>query len=146
VSAGSQLDNAANSFSSGAQTVSLRGLGSAGTLVLVNGRRMTPSAYADPNTGNSVVYNLNSVPVDAIERIEVLKDGASAIYGSDAMAGVVNIILRKDYTGIEVAGSYSENSDGSSATTRRASPRARVRSRRTSTTSSPRSSTSIATR
>jgi iron complex outermembrane receptor protein len=112
VSAGSQLDNAANSFSSGAQTVSLRGLGSAGTLVLVNGRRMTPSAYADPNTGNSVVYNLNSVPVDAIERIEVLKDGASAIYGSDAMAGVVNIILRKDYTGIEVAGSYSENADG----------------------------------
>src|SRR5688500_931029 len=51
VSAGSQLDMAANSFSSGAQTVSLRGLGSAGTLVLINGRRMTPSAYADPNTG-----------------------------------------------------------------------------------------------
>ena len=112
VSAGSQLDMAANSFSSGAQTVSLRGLGSAGTLVLINGRRMTPSAYADPNTGNSVVYNLNSVPVDAIERIEVLKDGASAIYGSDAMAGVVNIILRKDYTGTEVAGNYSENADG----------------------------------
>ena len=112
VSAGSQLDNAANSFSSGAQTVSLRGLGSAGTLVLLNGRRMTPAAYADPNTGNSVVYNLNSVPVDAIERIEVLKDGASAIYGSDAMAGVVNIILRRDYTGVEVSGSYSENADG----------------------------------
>ena len=112
VSAGSQLDNASNSFSSGAQTVSLRGLGSAGTLVLVNGRRMTPSAYADPNTGNSVVYNLNSVPVDAIERIEVLKDGASAIYGSDAMAGVVNIILRRDYQGVEVSGSYSENADG----------------------------------
>lgn len=112
VSAGSQLDNASNSFSSGAQTVSLRGLGSAGTLVLINGRRMTPAPYADPNTGNSVVYNLNSVPVDAIERIEVLKDGASAIYGSDAMAGVVNIILRRDYTGLEISGQYSENFDG----------------------------------
>lgn len=108
-SAGSQLDNSSNSFSNGAQTVSLRGLGSAGTLVLLNGRRMTPSAFADPNTGNSTVYNLNSVPVDAIERIEVLKDGASAIYGSDAMAGVVNIILRSDYTGAEASGSFSQN-------------------------------------
>lgn len=109
VSAGSQLDNSSGSFSGGAQTASLRGLGSASTLVLLNGRRMTPAAYADPNTGNSTVYNLNAIPVDAIERIEVLKDGASAIYGSDAMAGVINIILRRDYQGIEVSGSYSQN-------------------------------------
>jgi iron complex outermembrane recepter protein len=111
-SAGAQMDNSANSFSNGAQTVSLRGMGSASTLVLLNGRRMTPSAYADPNTGNSTVYNLNSVPIDAIERIEILKDGASAIYGSDAMAGVVNIILRTDYEGAEVSGSYSTNEQG----------------------------------
>ncbi|MEO5692276.1 MAG: TonB-dependent receptor [Usitatibacter sp.] len=108
-SAGGQLDNISNSFSNGAQTVSLRGLGSASTLVLLNGRRIAPGAYADPNTGNSTVYNLNSIPVDAIERIEVLKDGASAIYGSDAMAGVVNIILRSDYQGMEVSASYSTN-------------------------------------
>ena len=108
-SAGSQMDNTSNSFSNGAQTVSLRGMGSASTLVLLNGRRIAPGAYADPNTGNSTVYNLNSIPVDAIERIEVLKDGPSAIYGSDAMAGVVNIILRSDYDGAEVSGSYSTN-------------------------------------
>jgi iron complex outermembrane receptor protein len=110
-SAGSQLDQTSNSFSNGAQTVSLRGLGSAATLLLVNGRRLTPSAYADPNTGNSTVYNLNAIPLDAIERIEVLKDGASAIYGSDAMAGVVNIILRRDYRGGEASASYSTNRD-----------------------------------
>ena len=108
-SAGSQIDNSSGSFSGGASTVSLRGLGSAGTLVLLNGRRMSPAAYADPNTGNSTVYNLNSIPVDAIDRIEILKDGASAIYGSDAMAGVVNVILRRDYKGLEVAASYSSN-------------------------------------
>ncbi|APV50215.1 hypothetical protein BWI17_11270 [Betaproteobacteria bacterium GR16-43] len=109
VSAGSQLDMSSNSFSGGAQTVSLRGLGSNATLVLLNGRRMSPGAYADPNTGNSTVYNLNSIPVDAIERIEILKDGASAIYGSDALAGVVNIILRADYDGAEVSASMSQN-------------------------------------
>ncbi len=87
MSAGSIQDNSSGSFSGGAQTASLRGLGAASTLVLLNGRRVAPGAYADPNTGNSTVYNLNSIPIDAIERIEVLKDGASAIYGSDALAG-----------------------------------------------------------
>ena len=110
--AGSIIDNSSGSFSSGAQTIALRGLGSAGTLVLLNGRRMTPAAFADPNNGNSTVYNINSIPVDAIERIEVLKDGASAIYGSDAMAGVVNIILRSDFKGVEGSASYSQNEDG----------------------------------
>src|SRR5258706_10208451 len=117
-SAGSQLDNGSGSCSAGAQTVSLRGLGSAGTLVLVNGRRMSPAAYADPNNGNSTVYNLNVIPIDAIERIEILKDGASAIYGSDAMAGVVNIILRRDFRGGEASASYSTNDDGAWTTWR----------------------------
>jgi iron complex outermembrane recepter protein len=111
-SAGSQLDQTSNSFSNGAQTVSLRGLGSAGTLILLNGRRVTPGAYADPNTGNSTVYNLNAIPIDAIERIEILKDGASAIYGSDAMAGVVNFILRSNYNGAEASASYSQSAEG----------------------------------
>ena len=82
-------------FSSGASTVALRGLGSQSTLTLLNGRRISPAAFNDPNTGNSVITNLNSIPTTAIERIEILKDGASTVYGSDAIVGVVNIILRK---------------------------------------------------
>ena len=101
----------ANSFSSGASTVSLRGLGSAATLVLLNGRRLAPFGSADPNFGQSAVVNLDSLPLDVIDRIEILKDGASAIYGSEAVAGVVNIILRKDFTGAQIGGTYSINRD-----------------------------------
>ena len=82
-----------NSFSSGASSVSLRGLGSAATLVLLNGRRIAPYGLSDPNFGQSAATNLDALPLDAIERVEILKDGASAIYGSEAIAGVVNIIL-----------------------------------------------------
>ena len=76
--------------------ISLRGLGSARTLVLINGRRSAPVA------GTSAV-DITTIPISAIERVEVLKDGASAIYGSDAVAGVVNFILRRDFTGVEVS-------------------------------------------
>jgi iron complex outermembrane receptor protein len=76
--------------------VSLRGLGSARTLVLINGRRSAPAA------GSSAV-DIATIPVGLIERVEVLKDGASAVYGSDAMAGVVNFILRRDFSGAEVS-------------------------------------------
>ncbi len=112
--AGGNLDdfNAGNGFARGTTSASLRGLGSVGTLVLINGRRIAPSATADPNTGQGAAYNLNSVPLAAVERVEILKDGASAIYGSDAIAGVINFILRKDYTGAEVritAGSSFQN-------------------------------------
>lgn len=100
-----------NSFSSGASTVSLRGLGSAATLVLLNGRRIAPFGNSDPNFGQSAVVNLDTFPLDVVERIEILKDGASAIYGSEAVAGVVNIILRKDFTGAQISGSYSMNRD-----------------------------------
>ena len=82
-----------------AATASLRGLGSASTLILLNGRRMTPAPYADPNDGNSVLYDLNSIPISAIERIEILQDGASAIYGADAIAGVINFILKTNLNG-----------------------------------------------
>jgi iron complex outermembrane receptor protein len=86
-----------NGFAAGASGISLRGLGAASTLVLLNGRRMAPYGLADD--GQKQFSDLNVIPTDAVDRIEVLKDGASAIYGSDAIAGVVNIILRRDYTG-----------------------------------------------
>jgi iron complex outermembrane receptor protein len=79
-------------------TVDMRGLGPGGTLVLVNGRRM-----ASAPTLSTSVQNLSMIPLAAVERIEVLRDGASAIYGSDALAGVINIILRKDYSGINLS-------------------------------------------
>ena len=79
-------------------TVSMRGLGPWYTLVLVNGRRV-----ASAPSFSSSVQNLSMIPLAAVERIEVLRDGASAIYGTDAMAGVINIILRSDYTGINLA-------------------------------------------
>ena len=85
----------------GLAAISLRGLGSERTLVLVNGRRL--AAFA---AGGGATVNVNVIPLSAIERIEVLKDGASGVYGSDAVAGVVNFILSKDFKGIEVAGSY----------------------------------------
>ncbi len=86
------------SGSSGGQaaTVNLRGLGSSRTAVLVNGRRLPGS----PLFGTSAA-NLNALPLAAVERIDILTDGASAIYGADAIAGVVNIILRDDYEGAE---------------------------------------------
>jgi iron complex outermembrane recepter protein len=74
--------------------VNLRGLGQRATLVLVNGRRVAPS-------GSGSFVDVSMIPVSAIERVEVLTDGASAIYGSDAVGGVVNFILRRDFKGIE---------------------------------------------
>ena len=81
----------------GAGNVSLRGLGAENTLVLINGRRVAPSAAS----GATSFVNINTLPLAAVDRIEVLQDGASALYGSDAIGGVVNVILRKDYTGAE---------------------------------------------
>jgi iron complex outermembrane receptor protein len=82
-------------------TVSLRGLGSTRTLVLVNGRRVAVFGGT-----TSVAVDVNSIPLAAIDRVEVLKEGASSLYGSDAIAGVVNFILRKDFTGGEAFASY----------------------------------------
>jgi iron complex outermembrane receptor protein len=86
-----------NGFAAGASGISLRGLGSASTLVLLNGRRIAPYGLADD--GQKVFADLNIIPMEAVERVEIMKEGASAVYGSDAIAGVVNIILRKDYVG-----------------------------------------------
>ncbi len=87
----------------GTQTISLRGLGAARTLVLVNGRRWLALGGGQAD--------ITQIPTAVVERIEVLADGASAIYGSDAIAGVVNIILRDDFEGMEVELFYGETTD-----------------------------------
>lgn len=87
-----------NSWASGATGVSLRNLGETSTLVLLNGRRLSAYGFADGLQANFV--NIDSIPSDVIERVEILKDGASAIYGSDAVAGVINIITRRNFQGV----------------------------------------------
>jgi iron complex outermembrane recepter protein len=98
--------NSQDSTANGAAAISLRGFGADATLVLINGRRVATSAFAE-GIVNSFV-DINSIPVAAIERVDILKDGASAIYGSDAVAGVVNVVLRKDYTGTDVSLGYGQ--------------------------------------
>ena len=100
----STRNNSQDSTANGAASVSLRGMGPDATLVLINGRRVAISAFAESITNSFV--DINAIPVSAIERIDILKDGASAIYGSDAVAGVVNVILKKDYDGLEVNVGY----------------------------------------
>ncbi|NDI86015.1 TonB-dependent receptor plug domain-containing protein [Undibacterium crateris] len=113
ITSGGQNDfTSGNGFAAGTATASLRGLGSASTLTLINGRRMAATATADPNSGQSTLYNINNIPMSAIERVEVLKDGASAVYGSDAIAGVVNIILKKEYKGLEATATTSGATQG----------------------------------
>ena len=89
----------------GSATVRLRGLSANNTLVLINGRRVS-------TRGVSSSVDLESIPFDAVERVEVLKDGASAVYGSDAIAGVVNLIMRKNYEGLKVNVEAGESRHG----------------------------------
>lgn len=96
-------------FASGGSGVSLRGLGAGSTLVLLNGRRLAPHGLADD--GQKVFTDLSTIPTEAVQTIEVLKDGASAIYGSDAIAGVVNIILKSNYQGFAARASYGISGD-----------------------------------
>ncbi|WP_221033093.1 TonB-dependent receptor domain-containing protein [Actomonas aquatica] len=96
--------NNATGFTPAASSTSLRGLGPDATLVLINGARV--SSYPIGNDGTTAFVDLNAIPISAIERVEVLKDGASASYGADAVAGVVNIILRRDFEGTEVSLGY----------------------------------------
>ena len=90
----------------GGTSVNLRGLGASSTLVLLNGRRLSPSGRSARFT------NISSIPVSAIERVEVMTDGASAIYGSDAIGGVINFILRENYEGAETRVRYGSDSEG----------------------------------
>ena len=90
-------------FASG---VNLRGLGVSSTLVLLNGHRLAPSAFGS-------VVDISLIPLSAIDRVEILTDGSSAIYGSDAVGGVVNIILKKDYQGADTTARFGSVTDGS---------------------------------
>lgn len=87
--------------SDGASQANLRGLGAQGTLVLLNGRRL--SYYGAPAGFQTQFVNIDAIPAAAIERMEVLTDGASAVYGTDAVAGVINVITKRDYQGVEVS-------------------------------------------
>ncbi|MCH6482256.1 TonB-dependent receptor [Pseudoxanthomonas sp. LH2527] len=106
---GTALNTQYNNGGNGETRVSLRNLGPNRTLVLVNGRRWVAG------TGLGGATDLNTIPTAAVERIEVLKDGASAIYGSDAIAGVVNVILRTDFDGAEANAYYGQFSQGDGA-------------------------------
>ncbi|QFU74245.1 TonB-dependent receptor [Halioglobus maricola] len=109
--AGNATSTAISNGGDGTATVTLRGLPASNTLVLINGRRVANDGLA----GESV--DLNSIPPAAVERIEILKDGASAIYGSDAIAGVVNVIMKRDFHGFLAESFYGEASDGDLDTT-----------------------------
>lgn len=104
---GSANSNISGGSTNGGSQIRLRNVQ---TLVLINGRR---AAFAPVGaTGGFDFVDVNAIPVSAVERIEVLKDGASALYGSDAVSGVVNIILKKDYQGAEIGGQYRFSSQG----------------------------------
>jgi len=107
--AGAAVGSTTNNGADGVAQVDLRGMGSQRTLVLLNGRRMVNSG-----SGADSSVDLNSIPVAMIARVEILKDGASAVYGSDAIAGVVNIITKKDFEGFQLDfnGSGTDKGDG----------------------------------
>lgn len=101
---GNSTSTAVSNGGDGTATVTLRGLPANNTLVLINGQRIAFDGLA----GDAV--DLNSIAPSAVERIEILKDGASAIYGSDAIAGVVNIVMKQDFEGFQVEQYYGESS------------------------------------
>ncbi|MCE3005155.1 MAG: TonB-dependent receptor [Xanthomonadaceae bacterium] len=105
---GATLNTTFNNGGNGETRINLRNLGSNRTLVLVNGRRWV--------SGLGGQVDLNTIPVSVIERVEVLKDGASAIYGSDAIAGVINITTRDNYDGMEASAYLGENEEGDGRT------------------------------
>ena len=97
-------------FGAGGSGISLRGLTVGATLVLIDGHRM--ASYPLPDDGQRDFVDIASIPVEAVERVEVLKDGASAIYGSDAMAGVVNVILKRSHEGTALQAEVGSSSRG----------------------------------
>ncbi len=107
--AGNPNDNASQSNVGLGSGVNLRGLGSGSTLVLLDGRRVAPAS------GIADFTDVSLFPLPIIQRIEVLTDGASSIYGGDAVAGVVNLILRKDYDGAELGGSFGQEHESGMA-------------------------------
>lgn len=102
----SESGSTSTSTPAGQAAASLRGMGPSATLTLINGRRVAPSSFA---AGTQNFVDVNSIPLAAIERVEILATGASAIYGADAVAGVINYILKKDYQGAELEVSYGNS-------------------------------------
>ena len=102
---GAGVGNSDNGNVSSASTVSLRGLGTDATLVLVNGHRLSADSFRQGS-------DISGIPLGAINRIEIVPDGASALYGSDAVAGVVNFVLRKNYRGTEVSARVGTTAEG----------------------------------
>ena len=108
---GNAINTSVNFGGDGSTRVSLRGLGAVRTLVLLNSRRFVPGG-----SGANGAADLSSIPAGALERIEVLKDGASALYGSDAIGGVLNIITRKRMNGVEATGFAGTSTHGDGST------------------------------
>src|SRR5690348_16829520 len=102
ITGGIETPNVNNGGGSGQTLVGLRGLGSSRTLILIDGQRV-------------IQNDLNSIPASAVERIEVLTDGASAVYGSDAIGGVINIILKSNYQGAQFQANYGISDKGDAA-------------------------------
>jgi iron complex outermembrane recepter protein len=103
-----------NGFAAGASGVALRGLTVNSTLVLIDGHRA--ANYAVTDDGQRSFVDLNTIPIAAVDRIEVLKDGASSLYGADAIAGVVNVILKKNFSGLEGTADVGTSAHGGGAT------------------------------
>ncbi|HVW69985.1 MAG TPA: TonB-dependent receptor [Steroidobacteraceae bacterium] len=113
---GSLTQNFSGALAGGASGISLRGLTLDATLVLVDGHRMAPYPLADD--GQRPFVDLSSLPMSIVDRVEVLKDGASAIYGSDAIAGVVNVILKHDFQGVQLDTDFGSSYRGDGLTQR----------------------------
>ena len=105
-----------NSFTAAAQAVNLRGFGPGRTLVLLNGNRLPTNPK--PYGGEDNFVNLALIPTTAVDRVEYLSSGGAAIYGSDAIAGVINIVLRDDYEGTQISARYTDTKDGGGETYR----------------------------
>ena len=102
--------NSSDDTANGGSSVSLRGLGADSTLILVNGRRVSVSPFAKGI--DTAFVDINNIPIAAIKRVDIQKDGASATYGSDAIAGVINIVLKDDFDGAMVSAKIGDTADG----------------------------------
>ena len=102
--------NSSDDTSNGGSSVSLRGLGADSTLILINGRRVSVSPFAKGI--DTAFVDINNIPLAAIARVDILKDGASATYGSDAIAGVINVVLKDDFDGAAISAKVGTTADG----------------------------------
>jgi len=105
VATGASQGAQSNQNITGSSALNLRGLGPDATLTLLNGRRLSYDGYAQ-------AVDISAIPIDAVERIEIVPDGASAIYGSDAVGGVANVMLKRDFDGVTLGALYGDSADG----------------------------------